>query len=72
MEWVTWVFDGIGTEIISVVVGLIIGSISGGAVGYKIGTKGKVKQNQKAGHYSTQNQVGSVSIICGNGDKKDE
>ena len=33
MESVSWIFDGLGTEIFSLIVGLI----SGGAIGYKIG-----------------------------------
>ena len=33
MENISWVFDGLGTEILS----LIVGFISGGAIGYKIG-----------------------------------
>jgi len=40
-----WIFDGIGTELLS----LCAGSIIGGAVGYKIGAKGTSKQKQKAG-----------------------
>ena len=35
------IFDGIGTEIIS----LIFGAIIGGTVGYKIGSKSKQTQN---------------------------
>lgn len=50
-----WIFDGIGTAIITLIVGLI----SGGAVGYKIGINTKVKQTQKAGDNSSQMQVGN-------------
>ena len=39
-----WIFSGIGTEIIS----LIIGMLGGGAVGYKIGIKRTAKQKQIA------------------------
>ncbi len=54
-------FDGLGTEII----GIIVSFLLGGAVGYKIGTKNKVKQNQKAGKNSNQIQTGSVNIYDG-------
>ncbi len=43
-----WVLDGIGTELIS----LLIGSLGGGLVGYKIGIRNKSKQKQKAGRSS--------------------
>ena len=35
METLQWVFDGIGTELLS----LVIGGIAGGFTGYKIGIK---------------------------------
>lgn len=38
-----WVFDGIGTELVS----LLIGGILGGTIGYKIGIKNKISQCQK-------------------------
>ena len=60
-----WMFDGIGTELISTVIGLLIGAFGGGAVGYKIGSKNKIKQNQNAGDNSKQIQIGSVNY---NGD----
>ena len=53
-----WIFEGIGTELLS----LAIGAVVGGLTGYKIGVKNKVKQTQKAGKNSTQNQIGSVTI----------
>ena len=53
-----WIFEGIGTELLS----LAIGAVVGGLTGYKIGVKNKVKQTQKAGNNSTQNQIGSVTI----------
>lgn len=50
-----WIFDGIGTAIVS----LIFGLLTGGAVGYKIGiNKNTVKQKQKAGDNSSQTQIG--------------
>lgn len=51
------IFDGIGTEIISLVVGLC----SGGLIGYRIGIKNKVSQNQKAGNNSNQTQIGNIT-----------
>lgn len=32
-----WIFDGIGTEIISIIAGLLIGACAGGTIGYRIG-----------------------------------
>ena len=61
----SWIFDGIGTEIICVIVSLIVGSIGGGAIGYKIGTKNKNKQIQKAKDNANQSQIGSVTINNG-------
>ena len=68
---IQWFFDGIGTELISIIIGLIVGGIGGGFVGYRIG-KNKVKQTQKARDNANQNQVGVVNILSTNEDKKDE
>ena len=57
-SWWQWVFDGIGTEIISLVIGLI----AGGAAGYKIGVRNRIKQSQKAGDHANQSQVGGVNV----------
>ena len=51
-----WFFDGIGTEIIS----LIVGALIGGGVGYKIGIKKVFKQRQKAKDNANQIQVGEI------------
>lgn len=51
-----WFFDGIGTEIIGIIISLIIGALGGGAVGYKIGIKRTVKQKQNAGDDTEQKQ----------------
>lgn len=56
MELLEWIFDGIGTEIVGIVVSLIIGAIGGGAVGYKIGIKQTLSQKQSAGDDSEQRQ----------------
>lgn len=51
-----WIFSGIGTAIITFIVGLI----AGGTTGYKIGINKKTttKQKQKAGDASSQIQIG--------------
>lgn len=51
-----WIFSGIGTAILTFIVGLI----TGGTVGYKIAINKKTttKQKQKAGDNSSQIQVG--------------
>ena len=49
-----WIFNGIGTAIISGIVGVI-----GGFVGYRIGVK-KTVQKQKAGNNATQVQIGNI------------
>lgn len=51
-EWVTWVFDGIGSTIFS----LIVGALIGGGVGYKIGVHKTVKQKQTGGDNVKQRQ----------------
>ena len=51
MNW-NVIFDGIGTEIIS----LIIGGIIGGIGGYTIGIRKANKQKQKAGDKADQRQ----------------
>ena len=50
------IFDGIGTEIISIIINLVIGAIGGGAVGYRIGVKRAFKQKQIVGDDSKQRQ----------------
>lgn len=57
-----WFFSGIGTEIISALIGLLIGGISG----YKIGVQNKIKQTLKAGDNSNISQTGSVVNNYGN------
>lgn len=70
MNWFEWVFDGIGTELLGIVIGLIIGSFGGGAIGYKIGVKNKIKQKQKAKNNARQVQIGSITITNGKEDSK--
>jgi len=55
-----WFFDGLGTAIIT----LIIGFIGGGTVGYRIGIKKtKTVQNQKARDNATQIQIGGNANV---------
>ena len=55
-----WFFDGLGTEIVSTIVGLIIGSLGGGTIGYKIGKIVTIKQMQTAGDNATQTQIRGI------------
>ena len=52
MENLQWIFDGIGTELLS----LAIGAIAGGLAGYKVGVKKSGKQTQKAKNGAKQRQ----------------
>lgn len=59
MGCIEWVFSGIGTSILMLVIGLVIGAPAGYYIGVKITIrKNKVKQAQSAGDNSTQIQVG--------------
>ncbi len=49
-----WIFDGIGTAIVSGIVGLLLG----GVAGYRIGIINSIKQKQKGGDNSNQSQIG--------------
>lgn len=50
-----WIFDGIGTTILSSLVSLLVG----GGIGYRVGiNKNKVEQKQKAGDHASQIQIG--------------
>lgn len=51
-----WIFSGIGTSILSGIIGLLFGGIAG----YSIGIHNKINQKQKAGDNSNQNQTGQV------------
>lgn len=56
-----WFFDGLGTEVASMIVGLFLGGGAGAIVGYKIGiNKSVLRQNQKAGTDSKQKQIGKA------------
>jgi len=51
-----WIFDGVGTAVIT----FLLGSFTGGAIGYKIAIKKTIKQSQKAGDNSNQVQIGEI------------
>lgn len=53
-----WIFDGIGTEILS----LAIGAVAGGLAGYKAGIKRSGKQIQKAKSDAKQKQELIVDV----------
>lgn len=58
-----WFFDGLGTELVSMIIGLLLGAGAGGIAGYKIGiNKSVLKQNQKAGTNSKQKQIGKSVV----------
>lgn len=52
-----WIFDGIGTAIISGLIGIVIG----GGTGYYIGIHNNTKQEQKAGDNAKQTQIGQIN-----------
>ena len=55
MSDLQWIFDGIGTAIISAILGILFG----GFIGFRIGIKkGSIKQKQVAGDESSQIQIG--------------
>lgn len=62
------IFQGIGTEIIGIVINTIISATLGGIVGYRIGIS--KKQKQKAGKES--NQIQNSINIGGNVTSKDK
>lgn len=52
-----WFFDGIGTAIVSLILGLVIGGIGG----YNIGIKKANKMKQKARDNANQTQIGEIN-----------
>ncbi len=52
-----WIFEGIGTAIVSLILGLIIGGVGG----YKIGIRKSNEMNQKAGNNAKQTQIGMIN-----------
>ena len=55
-----WIFDGIGTELVSALIGLLVGGVAGYGIGV-VCTKNKIKQKQKAGDNANQIQIGQVN-----------
>lgn len=55
-----WIFDGIGTELISLLISFALGGCAGYGIGVVV-TKNKIKQKQKAGDNAKQVQVGQVN-----------
>jgi hypothetical protein len=52
-------WDGLGTELVVLLVGLLVGGGAGSAITWRISNNKKtMKQSQKAGKGSTQTQVG--------------
>jgi len=54
-SFIQWFFNGLGTEVVS----LIVGVIGGGLAGYHIGKRSKLTQTQKAGSGAKQRQEGT-------------
>lgn len=52
-------FEGLGTELIM----LLIGGLIGGGVGFRAGVRQSSKMKQKAGDNATQVQVGNVNNV---------
>lgn len=65
MNWEVF-FDGIGTEIIS----LIIGGIIGGFSGYFIGVRKSSRQKQNAGDKANQRQESHINDLNVSSDSK--
>jgi hypothetical protein len=59
MEDIKWIFDGIGTAAITLLLGLLVG----GTAGYKIGIRRTIKQSQKGGDNSIQSQIGEIKDV---------
>lgn len=55
-----WFFDGIGSELLSVLIGLVLGGGAGYGIGVEV-TKNKIKLKQKAGDNAKQEQIGQVN-----------
>lgn len=55
-----WLFDGLGT----LLVGLVLGGTAGTTVGWRVGIK-STRQTQKAGKNSRQTQIGRDQIRRG-------
>ena len=56
-----WIFDGIGSELLS----MIAGGVLGGGIVYRFNTKHKTTMKQKAKDNATQTIVGRITIEDG-------
>ena len=61
-----WIFDGIGSTIVGIVLSFLLGGVSGTVLGYKIGIKNRIEQEQKGGNNANQIEIGSVNNVNGN------
>lgn len=57
--WYEWVFDGIGSQIVGVIIGMIIGGISG----YRIGIKRNYLQIQMGKEKSKMKQIAEIENV---------
>ena len=60
-----WIFEGIGTNILVLIVTFLLG----GFTGYKIGIHQKAKLKQSAGDNATQSQTGFINNHYGDKQK---
>lgn len=56
MQYISWIFDGIGTAVVTFILGLFVG----GTVVYKISIRKNINQTQKAGDNSNLSQIGEI------------
>ena len=56
-ESIKWIFDGIGTAIVSSIIGLVVG----GFIGYCVCIRVSSKQKQRAGDNSNQEQIVTIN-----------
>ena len=52
-----WFFNGLGSQIVTIIITMLISGSIGGMIGYKIGIKKSIRQYQKAGDNSKQEQL---------------
>ena len=64
MEKIQWLFDGLGTEIVS----LLLAGLIGGFAGYKLACVNFVKQKQQAGENANQEQ--EIEVSCNTDNKE--
>ena len=57
-EFFPWIFDGIGSELL----GMIVGVLLGGGIVYKLNTKQKTYMKQKAKDNACQTMIGRITV----------